>query len=98
MAETHVYTTPQAAGPTITGVEVVGLEMYTRPVPNIHIVLMDQNGKTSDHYYREADGALGLILALNKANLAIKSLQRRILEKLLADGKLVVGTITGTPD
>lgn len=38
-----------------------------------------------------------LMIALNKANLSTSSLQKRILEKLVADGKLG-GTVTGTPD
>ena len=42
----------------------------------------------------EADAILS---ALNTANLSIKSLQRRIIEKLVADGKVSVGTITGVP-
>lgn len=37
------------------------------------------------------------IVALNKANLSTKSLQKRIMEKLIADG-VVEGTIAGTPD
>lgn len=41
--------------------------------------------------------AVALITALNKANLALKSLNTRILEKLVADGKLV-GTIAGAAD
>lgn len=41
--------------------------------------------------------ALALMVALNKANLSTKSLQRRILERLIADGKLR-GSVSGTPD
>ncbi len=37
------------------------------------------------------------MVALNTANLSIKSPQRRILERLVADGKLT-GSIAGTPD
>jgi len=38
-----------------------------------------------------------LMRALNKADLSVKSLQRRILERLALDGHLV-GTVSGTPD
>jgi hypothetical protein len=39
-----------------------------------------------------------LIAALNTANLSIKSLQRRVLERMVADGFLAAGSVTGTPD
>jgi hypothetical protein len=41
--------------------------------------------------------AQALMIALNKAPLDTKSLHRRIMEKLIADGVLV-GTISGLPD
>lgn len=41
--------------------------------------------------------ATQLMTALNKADLSVKSLHRRILEKLIADGK-ISGTISGAPD
>ena len=41
--------------------------------------------------------ATNLMIALNTANLSVKSLQRRILERLIADG-VKVGTISGDPD
>lgn len=47
------------------------------------------------HY--EGETAVQLMIGLNKANLSTKSLHRRVLERLLADGHLA-GTISGTPD
>jgi len=41
--------------------------------------------------------AHNLMVALNKANLTIKSLQKRILEQLTTDG-LLLGTVNGTPE
>lgn len=41
--------------------------------------------------------ATTLMRALNKVDLSVKSLQRRILERLAADG-LLGGTVSGTPD
>jgi len=38
------------------------------------------------------------MLGLNKADLSAKSLNRRAIEKMQADGKLGTGTITGEPD
>ena len=55
----------------------------------------DGSYKTVD--YNDSEGAVTLMNQLNKANLTIKSLHRRILEKLIADGK-IVGSISGTPD
>lgn len=62
----------------------------------ILIGLRGTNGERKEFRY-EGQTATGLMTALNKANLSVKSLQRRILEKLSADGKLE-GTVTGTPD
>lgn len=50
------------------------------------------NGTTADR-----TKAINLMIALNKANLSIKSLQRRIIEQLVLDG-LIAGTVSGTPD
>jgi hypothetical protein len=46
----------------------------------------------------EKDEATKLMRTLNTANLSTKSMQKRILEKLVADGKVPSGTVTGTPD
>jgi len=45
----------------------------------------------------EGATAATLMASLNTANLSTKSLHRRVLERLVADGKLA-GTIDGTPD
>ena len=39
-----------------------------------------------------------MIRFLNKADLSSKSLNKRIMERLLADGHIGAGTITGTPE
>lgn len=41
--------------------------------------------------------AVALLTALNSANLSIKSLQRRLLERAVTDGKLPGGNVSGTP-
>ena len=58
------------------------------------IVLLGSNGEQKTVVY---DDAGDMIRALNKANLSVKSLHRRVMERLLADGHLT-GTISGTPD
>jgi len=39
-----------------------------------------------------------LIKALNKVNLTIKSLERRVTERAQTDGKFGAGSLTGAPD
>lgn len=67
----------------------------------IRVRLTEWNAVTSqwgthsvDVTYAEAD-ATALMLALNKANLTTRSLHQRILDKLIADGKIQPGTVSG---
>lgn len=46
----------------------------------------------------EGPEAETLILALNKANLSLISLEKRVTQKCQLDGKLGAGAISGTPD
>lgn len=62
----------------------------------IAIVLKDATGQRIGHHYRGAV-AVALMRGLNKADLSVKSLHRRILERLIADG-VVSGTVGGVPD
>jgi hypothetical protein len=64
-------------------------------VASIDVVLKDNIGNTLTFNYN-GPTAVTLMLALNTANLSIKSLYRRVLEKLVADGK-ISGTVSGTP-
>lgn len=41
--------------------------------------------------------ATTLMIALNKANLATTSLQKRVLQQAVTDGKLPAGTVSGAP-
>lgn len=54
------------------------------------------NGKTLNCFYAGGP-ADTLLIALNKANLSTKSLERRVTEQCQADGKLGAGTISGVP-
>lgn len=96
----HVWATEQLdlttpiTAPSTTNYKVTHLAMeWTSGV--IDITLADNQGRTQTYTYNGAEGQ-ALMLALNTANLSVKSLQRRILEKLVVDGKLI-GTISGTP-
>ena len=80
--------------PATTNYRVVRL-FLDWPNGLINIDLADENGKITAFQYTNA-AATSLMIFLNTANLSIKSLHRRILEKLVADGKLA-GTISGTP-
>jgi hypothetical protein len=62
----------------------------------ILIDLRDNLGVRSSYRY-EGQTATDMIKFLNTANLTTKSMHKRILERLSADG-LLVGTVTGTPD
>jgi hypothetical protein len=62
----------------------------------IQITLRDNNNDQITHVY-QGSAATALMVALNKANLTIKSLQRRVIEQLVADGKLPAGSVTGSP-
>lgn len=72
----------------------------------IVIHLRGENGETEEFSYGgiipgrtqiDRDIAQQMMIGLNKANLSLKSLQRRILERLVADGH-IQGNISGAPD
>ena len=94
MAEQLDLTTPVTT-PDITSWRVVYLELNWA-AQSIRIGLLGTNGETSHHNYN-GEVAETMMINLNKVNLSTTSLQRRILERLLADG-LLVGSISGTPD
>jgi hypothetical protein len=62
----------------------------------VNIKLKDDAGNYSVYQYT-GKKAVQMIQQLNTANLTQKSMQKRILEKLSADG-LLPGTVQGTPD
>lgn len=71
-----------------------------QPVPDpgwVNIKLKDDTGAYTTYQY-VGKKAVQMIQTLNTANLTTKSLQKRILEKLSADGLLAGGTVSGTPD
>jgi len=62
----------------------------------LHITLVGLNGETKSYSY-SGNIAETFIRILNKTDLSVKSLQRRILEWLVTDG-ILDGVIAGTPD
>ena len=61
------------------------------------ILLKGANGERKEVVYGQNTGARDLMRSINKADFSTKSLHRRLMEKLLADGHLA-GSISGTPD
>lgn len=63
---------------------------------NNEIVYAEYGGMMSDDAGRAE--ATKMMRSLNTANNSTKSMHKRILEKLSADGKIPAGTVTGAPD
>ena len=79
----------------ITKVQVNGL-VLDWVGQQITIILGTTTGTVfSEEYFGQE--AADLMVMLNKANLSVKSLHKRILEKLVADGR-ITGAISGVPD
>lgn len=81
--------------PSTTRYEVIYVCLDKRRA-HIAIRVEDEAGRARDFVYSGAE-ATTLMRQLNKADLSVKSLERRILERLVADG-LLAGTISGAPD
>jgi len=96
MSETLTLTAPEITPAITTSDYKVALLHLDVEGAQIGIHLRGTNGERKEFRYDGAE-ATALLHALNTANLSIKSLQRRILEKLIADGKLL-GTVSGVPD
>jgi hypothetical protein len=94
MAETLDLTTP-IVPPSRASYTVKRLNLDW-PNAAIQIWLIGSDGI---EVYAEYIGAQAttLLIAFNKVNLSVKSLQRRVLEQLVTDGKLPAGTVTGAP-
>ncbi len=96
MAEQITLTTPQVKPQIATTFYRVVQVVLDWRRSFVGIVLEGENGETLSFGY-EGDTAQAMMTQLNKANLSTKSLQRRIIERLIVEDKLV-GTPTGTPD
>lgn len=94
MAEKLTLSIPEIK-PSITDYQIALLELSWKDKV-IRITLTGTNGEHKTFEYREIQAA-NLMITLNKANLSVKSLHRRILEKLVSDGFLI-GTVIGLPD
>lgn len=94
MAELVTLTTPPVAAVSVD-YRVVYLELDWE-ARRIVVKLLGSDGSRVGHNYLGAT-ALTMMRALNTANLTTKSLHRRIIERLIADG-VITGPISGVPD
>jgi hypothetical protein len=65
--------------------------------PGLVLIDVRDNNNVLSHYRYEGQVAQDYIKFLNTANFTVKSMHKRILEKLSADGYLP-GTVEGVPD
>lgn len=96
--ETHVLTMPVTPA-TITGYTLRYLLLLWEDGV-VEVCVVSNTGATIIHRYHAGSAPTGIALmtGLNKADLPAKSLHRRILERLAADGVIGNGTISGEPD
>jgi len=88
------YTTPQTTIRETATIQFLHLDL--RGAGTIVVGLLGSDGATFQVTYTGA-AAVALMTALNVANLSVKSLHQRVLEKLALDGFVPAGTVTGTP-
>lgn len=100
MTETHTlaseitFPTP----PSLTSYDVVRFSLDRgNSEHSVLCVVRSNTGRLIEARYI-GETATTLMTALNTANRSVKSLQKRVLERLAQDGFLPTGTVTGTPD
>ena len=87
-------------GPTVASYGIWSLYLG-RGEGRIVVVVTDNNATRTTCAYEDTPGnpvATNLMVALNKANLTTASLQKRVLQQAVTDGKLPAGSVTGTVD
>lgn len=107
MAEVFTLTTPEVIPAVSTPSYALVFLLLDWENAYIVIRLRSATGQLKEFSYGSAAPGLAtpaekakataLMVGLNKANLTVKSLQRRVLEQLTTDG-LLAGAITGAPD
>jgi hypothetical protein len=95
MAEKITLTVPYQPNPAVATEFTINRIVFDWKGAGIHITL-GQNGVEKTVSYN-GEVATILMNQLNVVNLATKSLHKRCIERLVADGHLA-GTISGTPE
>jgi hypothetical protein len=89
-------TTPITVTRTTYFVTKFHLDGWTEPTPVIVVGVIGSDGAALEFEYRGEQAAQRLSV-LNTADLTTRSLEKRLLEVLVNDGKLPPGTVSGTP-
>ena len=100
MAEQYTFTAAIDPPQTVFRVAVIAFDWFNSRI-DVQLRAWDGTAFVGDRIVRsEYTGtvAMGLMVALNKANLTTQSLHQRILARLLADGKIAGGTGGGVVD
>lgn len=94
MAETVSFATPIQADPGVSTMRPASITLQVFPEPVLKVMLAQwqggafvQNGKQLAVTYSGAQ-AIAALQAINTANFSTVSLRERVMERLLADGKL----------
>lgn len=96
---TNPEVTPQI---TTANYHVIAIQLYWEQ-QTIIITLRGDNGELKTFTYGgpapddNRAKATQLMIALNKMNFSVNSLQKRVIQQLVNDG-FIAGTVTGTPD
>lgn len=106
MAEEYALTNPEVKPEVVTTKYRIVLVTFNWEAGHIIIHLIKENAPERVYCEyggpmateAERDEATKMMRNLNTANLTTKSMNKRMMEKLAADGKLPPGTITGVPD
>ena len=65
---------------------------------SVNVIMIGQNNTFRSIMLANGQAAIDMIKALNKANLTIKSLEKRVLEAVIAFDAKYAGNISGAPD
>lgn len=104
MAEELVLTTPEVEPAKSTTKYQVVMSIFDWEGQHVQFVVKGENNRIHAQYggpmatQAEKDEATKFMRTMNTANFTTKSMQKRILEKLVADGKIPPGTVQGSPD
>lgn len=88
-------TTPVISA-SITDYHIVRIDL-NRKEQRLFLVAESNTGKVIE-FLESGQTALDTMVLLNKANLTVKSLERRALEYMQTKGAIGAGSITGSPD